>query len=643
MQKYIWLHVVKETSRMDTPTSRRAPCHYKSLSIRRANNLGDTVDLFTPGQVREVKDGSLRVLVWGRKGTGKTTLVKNIMGREIPPTREETQDSSLPGINEYSGKVRDEDIIIYDVDELRENSPSGGELELQAVLQALHHLQGLSSPSSTGSTRLLCQTVDLFILCLPLNKQFSKSDIKFLKECNKSNIDWNNVIVALTLADSVDLKSSQDQTHAQHFDRKVEQRVSEIKALLQKEKLVTNKATLEQIQFVPTTNTPAIPLPTGKDWLTQLWLAIVDFSSLSGQLQNLILRNESEERVALFPYEARNIDELSLIPNDVITNIQWYADGVWAFGTCKERTGLFHPLLLQWFDPRARELKREQKQKNECKEDVTSKGYIYQQGGISYAFRDRLTSFNYHECPICLQLPSDPVLTQCCGRSFCGSCIVQTTGESCPLCRTTSEMGYTTYKDQKTERQIRDRTIYCPHYCYGCQWEGELRNLDNHISRKCQYHTIACDRGCGEEYQRYLEYLHSNFECPLREVICHFCYLGDESECKMTHRELTTTHWRECPHWPLRCPNRCKERSLKQGSLETHLAQDCPKHIIPCAYKDFGCGFETLREKMTHHLQEAMPQHLEIVAEKYRQSLKEIEGLSQTVKALQDEMAEMKK
>ena len=624
---------------MDTSTTRRVGCRYKSLSIRRATNFGESIELIAPGQVREVKDGSLRILVWGRKGTGRTTLVRNIIGREIPPTREETQDLSLPEINTYSGKVRDEDIIVYDVAQLPEDCRSGGKPELQAVQQALQHLQGLPSPPSTGSTGSFHQTVDLTILCLPLNKQFSKSDVKFLKECNKSDIDWNNVIVALTLADCVDLKSSQDPTHAQHFVRKVEQRMSEIKALLLKENLVMNRGTLEQIQFLPTTNTPAIPLPTRRDWLTQLWLAIVDFSSLSGQLQNLILRNESEERVALFPYEARNSDELSLIPNDVITNIQWYADGIWAFGTCKGQTGLFHPLLLQWFDPRARELKREQKRKNEHKGDIPPQSYIYQQGGISYAFRERLTSFTYHECSICLQLPSDPVLTQCCGRSFCGRCIEQTTGESCPLCRTTPEMGYATCKDQKTERQIRDRTIYCPHYCYGCQWEGELRYLDNHMSRKCPYHTIVCDRGCGEQYQRYLEYLHLNFECPLREAICHFCYLGDESECKMTHKELTTTHWRKCPHWPLRCPNRCKERSLKQGSLETHLRQDCPKHTIPCAYKDFGCGFETLREKMPKHLQEAMSQHLEMVAEKYRQSLKEIKGLSQTVKALQDKMA----
>ena len=46
--------------------------------------------------------------------------------------------------------------------------------------------------------------------------------------------------------------------------------------------------------------------------------------------------------------------------------------------------------------------------------------------------------------------------------------------------------------------------VRCKHHEEGCKWEGELRNLPEHLDpmkRKCGYISILCSFGCGELVQ----------------------------------------------------------------------------------------------------------------------------------------------
>ena len=52
----------------------------------------------------------------------------------------------------------------------------------------------------------------------------------------------------------------------------------------------------------------------------------------------------------------------------------------------------------------------------------------------------------------------------------------------------------------------------------GCDWEGELGDLERHLSNKCLYAELVCSYGCGQLYPRHLLQSHQLDECPQRHV-----------------------------------------------------------------------------------------------------------------------------
>ena len=99
------------------------------------------------------------------------------------------------------------------------------------------------------------------------------------------------------------------------------------------------------------------------------------------------------------------------------------------------------------------------------------------------------------ECGVCLQLLKEPMLTGCCGHHFCRACIdlVLARNHVCPLCK---EDGFEAFRDKKTEREIYNLEVYCSKKFCGCQWIGELRNLDRHLDVKegqCEFVEVGCD------------------------------------------------------------------------------------------------------------------------------------------------------
>jgi SNF2 family DNA or RNA helicase len=56
--------------------------------------------------------------------------------------------------------------------------------------------------------------------------------------------------------------------------------------------------------------------------------------------------------------------------------------------------------------------------------------------------QERIDGFKEEMCPICYDEPSEPIITPCCSRIFCGKCILMcyTRNPSCPLCRSAIQL-----------------------------------------------------------------------------------------------------------------------------------------------------------------------------------------------------------
>ena len=127
------------------------------------------------------------------------------------------------------------------------------------------------------------------------------------------------------------------------------------------------------------------------------------------------------------------------------------------------------------------------------------------------------------ECPVCLLTLRDPHVISCCGNEFCQVCIerVLRDGKPCPLC---NELKFTTFLHKKLVREVNALVVRCPQKEQGCEWEGELGQLQSHLnpgagvspSDGCAYVLVSCTYQCGAHLQRKLLREHEMEKCPKR-------------------------------------------------------------------------------------------------------------------------------
>jgi TNF receptor-associated factor 4 len=110
------------------------------------------------------------------------------------------------------------------------------------------------------------------------------------------------------------------------------------------------------------------------------------------------------------------------------------------------------------------------------------------------------------QCPICLLVLREPYQATCCGKSFCKECIesVKATSNKCPTCKTED---FFSYPNLGLQQSLYDFQVSCTHKSKGCEWTGELRELDNHLNsdppankslQGCPYTLIKCPFDCTE-------------------------------------------------------------------------------------------------------------------------------------------------
>jgi hypothetical protein len=73
----------------------------------------------------------------------------------------------------------------------------------------------------------------------------------------------------------------------------------------------------------------------------------------------------------------------------------------------------------------------------------------------------------------------EPHLTSCCGKHLSQEAATkkQGDGEPCPHCNTA---GWSTVLNRHFHRQVNSLRVFCRYEESGCEWQGELRDLDSH-------------------------------------------------------------------------------------------------------------------------------------------------------------------
>ena len=310
----------------------------------------------------------------------------------------------------------------------------------------------------------------------------------------------------------------------------------------------------------------------------------------------------------VYPYDAVLKDELTIRPGDVIHVEEQLGD--WWRGTVREQcnrivppSGYFYKDFIIPCHPES----EEDNPQVEAPRDPVGHPVDYNQR--SYYITEQPGDELF--CIICLELPSNPLHTDCCGHTLCSLCAAETkkSTKSCPQCR---ESPWRSSSDPRIKRYISGLTAYCSNYEKGCGWKGSISGVNgigDHLKRQCQFTVMRCERpGCTQRLERRLLKDHVINTCLMRPVQCPCCgvceVLGERQDsCNtLTYSQLTNTHYKECPQWPMRCPNHCStEVKLTRSTLQDHLENNCPEQVISCQFK-YMCSVRLKKKDMAQHM-----------------------------------------
>ena len=147
--------------------------------------------------------------------------------------------------------------------------------------------------------------------------------------------------------------------------------------------------------------------------------------------------------------------------------------------------------------------------------------------------------------------------------------------------------------DLTSFREIRSLCIYCTKKEKGCEWQGELNDINNHLGNSdgCQLEEVKCSNECGKMIQRQYLTSHVETESPHHKINCQYCHLTGE------HDFIEGKHKDVCPKVPLSCPNKChKNKTVLREDMEAHR-KECSLEMIQCVYYSVGCKCVKLARK----------------------------------------------
>ena len=232
-------------------------------------------------------------------------------------------------------------------------------------------------------------------------------------------------------------------------------------------------------------------------------------------------------------------------------------------------------------------------------------------------------------CPICLMILREPHQVTCCGKSFCRTCIqqIKTKNKPCPTC---NQKNFSNFSNLGLRQPLYGYKVYCSNKDEGCDWQGELGQLDKHLNSNpdqdkqeigCSYTEVKC-LYCSELYQRRSIKCHQIFKCLLRPFTCKMC-----KEFKSTYDDVVKNHVPSCNYRPVECPNTCGN-TLKHQEFEEHLSTLCPLSMVECEFSHAGCDVKMQRKDLPPHLSESMVTHMSLLARENKRQNSKITSLA---------------
>ena len=258
------------------------------------------------------------------------------------------------------------------------------------------------------------------------------------------------------------------------------------------------------------------------------------------------------------------------------------------------------------------------------------------QVGFECEFVEDPPKYLQAECPVCLHIIREPYQVTCCGKSFCKVCIEQVKAKNnpCPCCK---QDNFDDFPNKGLQQPLYGFQVHCANKEIGCQWTGELRQLDKHLNlnesnkedqlKGCKFADIKCSY-CSVYVTRNKLLQHQNELCIKRPFQCECC-----NSYESTYEDVIHNHLPVCGHHPIQCPNECGT-SFQRQNLESHIIRDCPLTVVECEFNYAGCEVRLPRKDLPQHITNDLVLHFCLLATSHKKQQDEIKALNEELYSL---------
>ena len=263
--------------------------------------------------------------------------------------------------------------------------------------------------------------------------------------------------------------------------------------------------------------------------------------------------------------------------------------------------------------------------------------------GFECEFIEEPPKYLQTECPICLLILREPYQVTCCGKSFCKECIERTKTEkrACPCC---NRKTFNDFPNKGLQQPLYAFQVHCSNKEDGCEWKGELGQLDNHLNwnnlkqdiEGCAFANIKCSY-CFEIVAGNSLQHHKNELCDKRPFSCEHC-----NDYESTYDDVIHNHWPVCGSHPVKCPNKCGTFCQRQHCAK-HVSSDCLLTVLECDFNYAGCQVKLPRKEMPDHIKDSLVPHFSLLALSHKKQQEEIRTQQKQICILKENQIKLEK
>ena len=196
------------------------------------------------------------ILVVGLTGSGKSTLINSLLGREVAEVGHGLR-SVTDSVMTYDGVIESVPVRLYDTPAVDHTS-----LESETCLSMIKEV-------------IEKREIHAIVFCLQMTTfRFTRSFFQAMKSYASIGLNWGKTIFALTVADDAVERSRGSTDMAAYFDRRVESLREGIIRALNGEVGVKQTA----MKFCPTDYDSEYVLPSGHKWRSLFWRSVLELS-----------------------------------------------------------------------------------------------------------------------------------------------------------------------------------------------------------------------------------------------------------------------------------------------------------------------------------------------------------------------------